>query len=203
MSFGRLSASRPISTPVCPCPIAPPGPAKSTFSPKAALSLSVLSRDSPSVAWLLRLNTTSKRTSAYATPRWARRKRRSAGSPASLRNPIASKMSFDAIAQLVEPPRNHILARRTRRASQRRLFRWPAPSLLCCDRYSLQTRLTQIGAPALLQNRILEWIGLPPRSERVMRAKPENFRSLCPRAVIPAQLNIENGQEHVGSRLVG
>src|SRR5229473_8520045 len=116
MSFVWLSARRPISTPVWPCPIAPPGPAKSTFSPKAALSLSVLSRDSPSVAWLLRLNTASKRISAYATPRWARRKRRSAGPPASLRNPIASKMSFDAIAKLVEPPRNHTPLRATRRA---------------------------------------------------------------------------------------
>jgi len=32
-----------------------------------------------------------------------------------------------------------------------------------------------------------------------MRAKPENFRSLCPRIVITTQLNVGNGLEHVAS----
>src|SRR5216683_6663469 len=66
----------------------------------------------------------------------------------------------------------------------------------------LQSRLAQVGAPALLQNRILEWIGLLPRSERVMRAKPENFRGLRPRIVITTQLNVGNGLEHVASGIV-
>jgi hypothetical protein len=36
-----------------------------------------------------------------------------------------------------------------------------------------------------------------------MRAKPENFRGVCPRVVLTTQLNIGNGQEHVGSWIVG
>src|SRR5216683_2543180 len=67
----------------------------------------------------------------------------------------------------------------------------------------LQPCLAQIGEPALWQSRILVLIDLPPRSERVMRAKPENFRSLCPRIVIAPQLNIDDGQPHGNSGIVG
>src|SRR5713226_8682078 len=35
-----------------------------------------------------------------------------------------------------------------------------------------------------------------------MRAKPENFRSLCPCIIAAPQLNVGNGLEHVASRLV-
>ncbi len=36
-----------------------------------------------------------------------------------------------------------------------------------------------------------------------MRAKPENFRGLCPRIVIATQLNVGKGLAHVATGIVG
>src|SRR5260370_2721024 len=68
---------------------------------------------------------------------------------------------------------------------------------------SLQARLAQVGEPALLASSILVWIDLLPRTERVVRAKPENFCGLLVRILIAAKLNTGNRPPHRHRRIIG